>query len=254
MPARRARPFSVVATVALTVVVTMGLVGGCGGTDTNTLRVGAAASLTEVMNALGRAFADEAGSGPVEFTFASSSDVARQIVEGAPVDVFASADRTNMARVEDAGLVNGPSIDFAGNRLVIVVEEGNPLGIDELSDLGAAGLIVIGCAPGVPIATYTTEVLARAGVAPNFASFEENVRAIVTKVALGEADVGVVYATDVPTEDPRVDAVTIPDTSNVSVTYPIAVTSDDPRAREFVDFVLSDRGRAILRRFGFSAP
>lgn len=250
MVTRRARPISVVATV----VASFGLLGGCGGTETNVLRVGAAASLTEVMNALGQAFDDEVGSGRVEFTFASSSDIARQIVEGAPVDVFASADRTNMARVEDAGVVAGPSIDFAGNRLVIVVEEGNPLGIDDVSDLDSPGLLVIGCAPGVPIATYTDEVLARAGVAPSFASLEENVRAIVTKVALGEADAGVVYATDVPADDPRVDAVTIPDESNVSVTYPIAAVSDDPRAQAFVDFVVSDRGRMILRRFGFSTP
>lgn len=247
-------PRSTLISVLASTAAVAGLVGGCGGAGTDTLRVGAASSLTDVMSALGTAFADETGSGRVEFAFASSSDLARQIVEGAPVDVFASADGKNMARVVDAGGVMGEPNDFAGNRLVIVVEEGNPLGIDELSDLAAPGVIVIGCSPDVPIASYTAELLTRAGVKPVFASLEENVRAIVTKVALGEADVGIVYATDVSVDDERVDAVTISDSSNVRVAYPIAVTSDDPRAREFVDFVLSEPGRAILERFGFEAP
>jgi molybdate transport system substrate-binding protein len=193
----------------------------------------------------------------VTLNFASSSDLAAQIGEGAPADVFASADEPNMAKLTDgAGTTRAPAI-FATNRLEIIVAAGNPQRIVTVADLARPDLIVVTAAPQVPIGTYAAEVLAKAGVEVTPKSLEENVKAIVTKVVLGEADAGIVYATDVRAAGSDAEGVEIPSELNMIATYPIAVPSGSANpesAAAFIDFVLSTEGQAILASFGFGNP
>lgn len=226
---------------------------GCGGTDEDsTLTVFAAASLTAPFTELAAAFEQANPGVDVVLNLAASSDLAAQIGEGSPADVFASADVGNMDKV--AARIVGDVATFATNRLQIVTEPGNPLGIASLADLADPRVLVVTCADDVPIGAYTAEVLRRAGIEVNPVSFEESVKGIVTKVASGEADAGIVYATDVLAAGTAVSGVEIPDPSNLIVTYPIATLTSDRTADAFVDFVRSDEGQAILRSFGFGAP
>lgn len=221
-----------------------------------TLRVGAASSLTAAFERIGAEFGAAHPGVTVEFSFGSSSDLARQIAEGAPVDVFASADTKNMDSVAAAGAA-GESQLFATNSLQIIVGPGNPKGVTGVADLARPDLLVVTCAPEVPIGRYTQQVLDSAGVTVSPASLEENVKAIVSKVTLGEADAGVVYRTDVIAAADRATGVEIPDEVNVVASYPIAAlktASNRTAADDFVRFVLSAAGQDILRRFGFGAP
>lgn len=228
-----------------------------GGLD-GELTVFAAASLTDAFEEIGAAFEESHPDVDVTFSFASSSDLAGQIIEGAPADVFASADQNNMTKVVDAEAIAADPQTFATNALAIIVEAGNPQGITSVEDLADdPDLIVVSCDPEVPIGAYTEEVFANAGVEVEIDSFEENVRAVSEKVQLGEADAGVVYATDVTAAGDAADGVKIPADINVIAEYPIATTSEagDPElATAFVDFVLSDDGRTVLGEFGFGAP
>jgi molybdate transport system substrate-binding protein len=217
----------------------------------------AAASLTDAFTAAGEAFEQEYPDADVTFNFAASSDLVTQIAEGAPADVFASADQRTIDEVVEADLAAGEPATFATNSLMIIVEPRNPLGIESVADLADPDLIVVTCAPEVPIGGYTQEVFAAAGVEVTPDSFEENVRGIVGKVVAGEADAGVVYATDVTAAGDDADGVPIPDEINVVAEYPIAALADAPNpdgAAAFVEFVLSDRGQAILAEFGFGPP
>lgn len=238
----------------------------CGGTSgaTDTVVVGAAASLTESFTAIGALFEAEHPDVEITFNFAGSSDLAAQIGEGAPVDVFASADLANMSKVAEA--VAGQPVVFATNRMVIVVADGNPLGIAGLDDLDHLDdpdgtddpdLILVTCAPAVPCGAYATQVAANAGVELAPDSYEENVKAVVTKVALGEADAGLAYATDAAASADRVDAVELPADVGVVAEYPIAVVAGTPNATAataFVDFVVGPAGQRILAEHGFGAP
>jgi len=191
------------------------------------------------------------------FNFGSSSTLATQIASGAPADVFASADETNMQKVVDAKLNEGAPAVFLSNRLQIAVAAGNPKHITGLNDLAKPGLIVVLAAPTVPAGKYALEALQKAGVTVRPASLEVDVRAALNKVALGEADAGVVYVTDVKSAGARVSGVEIPEQYQVIARYPIAVVKDskNPRlARAFVDYLLSDEGRTLLAEFGFSRP
>lgn len=190
----------------------------------------------------------------VTFSFASSSDLARQVIEGAPGDVFASADLANMTKVTDAEAVSGAPMVFATNRAEIVVAPGNPLGITGVADLATRDLVVVVCAPEVPCGTYAAEIFDRAGVAVTPDSLENNVKAVLTKVTLGEADAGVVYVTDVQAAGDAVSGVEIPTDGNVVADYPIVAVSDDPLARTFIDFVTSAAGQDILASSGFGPP
>lgn len=223
-----------------------------------TFRVSAAASLTDAYEELGTAFTAEHPDVEIEFNFGASSDLVTQITEGAPADVFASADVNNMTKLVDADALGGEPEPFATNSLTIAVEEGNPENITGLEDLAErSDLIVVSCDPEVPIGAYTQEVFANAGVEVEIDSFEENVRAVSSKVELGEADAGVVYATDVTAAGDSLDAVEIPAEFNVVAVYPIAVTAEaeNPDAAvAFVEFVLDDDGQAILAEFGFGSP
>lgn len=217
----------------------------------------AAASLTEAFTELGDAFVEAHPDASVTFNFAASSELAAQIVEGAPADVYASADLASMARLTDADAVVGEPAVFASNRSEIVVEAGNPLGIDGVADLADDDLLVVICAPQVPCGEYAARIFDNAGVTVTPASYEENVKAVVTKVSLGEADAGIAYTTDVAAAGAAVAGVEIPAELNVVAEYPIVLTAESTNpdgGRAFIDLVLGDDGRAILSRSGFSSP
>ena len=172
--------------------------GSCGSESaTTTLEVSAAASLTGAFTEIEKAFELANPDVDVVLNLASSSDLVTQIIEGAPVDVFASADIKNMDKVAEADLIDGDPRVFATNSLRIIVPPGNPLDITGLADLARPGLVYVTCDPNVPIGRYAQEVLEAAGVDVTPASFEENVKGIVAKVTAGEADAGIVYTTDV---------------------------------------------------------
>jgi molybdate transport system substrate-binding protein len=231
----------------LVLVVTAALVAGCtgGGGETGRPTVLAAASLTDVFEDLGGA----------RFQFAGSQALVRQVRDGAPADVVATADEASMEVLVDAGLVETPVV-FARNELVIAVEPGNPEAIDALDDLGRDDLLVVLADPSVPAGRYAAEALRKAGVEVRARSLELDVRAALTKVVAGEADAAVVYATDVEAADGRAEAVAIEDEHDVEVRYPVAVVADGDRAagRAFVQRLLGERGRRALRDHGFLVP
>lgn len=223
----------------------------------HTLTVFAAASLTAAFQSAGAAFGTANPGVRAEFQFAGSSTLATQIEQGAAADVFASADQPNMQRLLDKGLVDGVPQMFATNRLEIVVGAGNPKGIRGLRDLSRPGLVVVLCGPVVPCGRYAIQALQKAGVSVTPASQEADVKAVLSKVGLGEADAGIVYVTDVSTGGARVQGVEIPPAENVIAGYPIAVVSgsrDQVSAQAFVGFILSPAGQRILANFGFGGP
>lgn len=237
-------------------VVSLGVIAltGCGGadSDTSTVTVFAASSLTAAFERMTASFETANPDVEVVVSFAASSELARQITEGAPADVFASADTENMVEVVDA--IVGEATTFATNRLQIITEPGNPLGITSLADLADPTVLFVTCDPDVPIGAYTADALAKAGVTVNPVSYEENVKGIVTKVTTGEADAGIVYATDVMAAGTSATGVDIADDVNVLAEYPIARVSSNEAASRFVDFVMSAAGRAVLKEFGFGVP
>jgi molybdate transport system substrate-binding protein len=221
-----------------------------------TLSVYAAASLTGAFDELATLLEEEDPSVDVQITYDGSSTLATQIAAGAPADVFASADHKNMQPLRDEGLT-GPATLFAGNTLRIAVAIGNPLKIDNLADLARPGVITVLCAVQVPCGAASAAVLANAGVTLSPASEEQNVTAVVTKVAAGEADAGLVYATDVAANPGRVEGVTPAGANAVVGHYPIAVVAGSAHgdaAQAFVDLVLSPAGQSVLAAHGFLAP
>src|SRR6185295_1979080 len=191
------------------------------------------------------------------FNFGSSSTLATQIINGAPADVFASADEANMQKIDDAKLTESAPAIFVSNRLQIAVAAGNPKRITGLADLAKPGLIVVLAAPTVPAGKYALEALQKAGVTVKPASQEDDVRAVLNKVTLGEADAGIVYVTDVKSAGAKVAGVDIPEQHQVVARYPIAVVKEakNPRlAKAYVDYLLSDDGQRLLAEFGFSKP
>jgi len=222
-------------------------------TQHHEITVFAAASLSDCFRELGITFEHWTGV-HVTFSFAASSLLATQVQHGAPADVIATADEVTMSKVAD--LVEAPH-PFAHNRLEIAVEKGNPKRIAKLADLARSDLAVVLAAEEVPVGKYAREALAEAGVSVAPRSLEADVKAVLNKVALGEADAGIVYATDVRALPAKVDGVEIPDSQNVIATYPIAAvkkSADAESARAFVNFVLSEKGRDTLAHFGFTAP
>jgi molybdate transport system substrate-binding protein len=227
--------------------------GGSGGQSPAEIKVFAAASLTAAFTELGRRYTAAQGT-KVTFNFAGSQALATQIGQGAPADVFASADLDNMAKVKD--LVGTPQ-SLASNRLAIVVEQGNPKGIRTLDDLAGGDVKVVLAAGEVPAGRYAKQVLDRAGVKVTPVSQEDNVKAVVAKVSLGEADAGIVYVTDVAAGGARVEGVDIPREQNVVATYPIATVKAgkaQDAAQAFMDLVLSGQGQQVLHRYGFLPP
>ena len=242
---------------SLVMVPIFGLVfAGCASSDdmTTSLRVAATSSLTEVFNDIGEQFMQANPDITIALNFASSSDLALQISQGLPADVFASADVKNMAKVTDAGLLLGQSVTFATNSLEIVVEKGNPLFVDSLAQLATPGLLFVTCPIEVPIGGYTAEVLRNAGVTVTPASLEENVKGILTKVALGEADAGIVYRTDILAAGNSVTGVPIADNVNVTTKYLVGALRDSQNqdaSQRFIIFLSSEQGQKIFSQFGF---
>lgn len=221
------------------------------------LTVFAAASLTAAFTEIGDAFMVEFPDSTVTFNFAASSELVTQIDEGAPADVYASADLSNMTKLTDAGGNASEPVVFATNVAAIIVAAGNPQGITGVADLANDDLIVVQCAPEVPCGKYATQVFENAGVTVTPKSLEENVKAVVTKVVLGEADAGIVYVTDVTAADADAEGVEIPADVNVAAEYPIATVAQAPNpeaAQAFIDFVLGAQGRKILASYGFLEP
>ena len=273
---RNLERISGLAVVLLTLVVLVA--AGCGDDDTSTASTGtteaqsavtgaaevsgsitvfAAASLTESFTKIGEAFQEANPDAKVTFNFGASSALVQQINEGAPADVFASADEANMKKLTDAANANGEPEVFATNKLEIIVEKGNPKGIKDVADLANPGLIVVTCGPEVPIGRYSAEVFEKAGVTVTPKSYEADVKAVVNKVTIGEADAGVVYATDVEAAGDKATGVAIADDLNVIANYPLAITKVSKKvalADAFVEFVLGDEGQAILGDAGFSEP
>ena len=231
----------------------------CGVSSTRKPRtiVFAASSLTAPFQALEDAFEERHPGSEIAVHFAGTPQLVVQACAGAAVDVFAAADQPSMQRVVGAGLVVEAPRVFARNRLTIAVEKGNPKRIEGLGDLAREDLKVALCGPEVPAGRYARQVLGQAGVAVSSVSDEPSVRAIVSKLELGELDAGIVYTTDVRDPGRQVDAVAIPAELNVVAAYPIAVLSAGTSrgtGKSFVRFVSSDEGQRILQSFGFVVP
>jgi molybdate transport system substrate-binding protein len=247
---------------ALAIAVAASLVVSCSSDDGATgdavdLTVFAAASLSAAFTEIGDVFLAANPGAELRFNFAGSSELAAQIGEGAPADVYASADLANMAKLVAVGAAATDPVVFATNRAAIIVEPGNPEGITELGDLTDDDLVVVQCAPEVPCGAYALEIFANAGVDVTPKSYEANVNAVVTKITLGEADAGIVYRTDVLAAGDAADGVAIPVDVNVLAEYPIVVTESSPDpagAGAFVEAVRSAAGRDILEDYGFGAP
>lgn len=225
---------------------------------TGTITVSAAASLLAAFKQIGDAFESAHPGVEVTFNFDSSSALATQIVEGAPVDVFASADAASMATLADDGLLAGKPEVFAGNQMVIVAKPGNPEHIAALSDLADLGdsSVVSLCVASAPCGTYAAEVLGRAkvAIAERRISRGQNVAATVTAVSEGDAVAGIVYASDAAGAGAAVETVAIPTAQNVTAVYPIGVlagSSNPVAADEFRSFVLGAEGQRALRNNKF---
>jgi molybdate transport system substrate-binding protein len=222
----------------------------------------AAASLREAFAELGERFEREHAGTKVLFNLSGSQQLRTQVEHGAPADVFASADQKHMHALVAAKLAAAPRT-FARNEPVLVVQKGNPAGLGGLNDLPQAKRIVVGL-PEVPIGAYTLRILDaaskrfgadfRAKVEARVVSRELNVRQVLAKVSLGEADAAIVYRTDAATAKESVETIAIPADLNVLAEYPIAVLTrarQPELARGFVELVLSPAGRQVLARFGF---
>ena len=222
-----------------------------------TVTVLAAASLTDAFTELARDFEEAHDGTTVELSFGPSSGLANSIVEGAPAGVFASASPTAMDVVVEAREVDGSPADFAQNRLAIALPQGNPGDVRTLEDLARDDLLVGLCAPDVPCGEVAARVLEDAGVDPATDTGEADVRALLTKVAAGELDVGLVYETDVAAAGGDVEGIALSPDAPAGTHYPIAVldgASDPGAAEDFVDLVRSGEGQRVLRELGFRAP
>jgi molybdate transport system substrate-binding protein len=220
------------------------------------ITVFAAASLTDAFTELGTTFESENPDASVEFNFAASSALREQIMAGAPADVFASANTSNMDQVVDGGAASDPQ-NFVTNLLEIAVPAGNEAEVSGLDDFANPDLLVGLCAEEVPCGEFGREALANAGVTPSIDTNEPDVRSLLTKIEAGDLDAGIVYVTDVLAAGDTVEGVEIPADQNVVATYPIAALTDAANAAAadaFVELVRSDEGQEILQSYGFDAP
>jgi len=218
-----------------------------------TINVFAAASLTESFTQIGKDFEAAHPGVKVTFNFAGSSALAQQINQGAPADVFASAAPKNMDQVTDK---NSPTT-FVTNTLEIAVPPGNPGKITGLKDFGDKSKKIALCAPQVPCGAASETVFKAAGITPQPDSLEQDVKAALTKVSLGEVDAALVYKTDVQAAKGKVEGIEFPEAGEAVNKYPIATLTKGPNAdgaKAFVDYVLSDKGKAVLTAAGFATP
>jgi len=254
--------------VAAAAAVMTCIVSGCGSSNqasssstspagTGKLMVFAAASLNKSFTAIGEQFKTDDPGADIEFNFAGSSDLVTQLTQGAPGDVFASADTKNMDKAVQAGLLDGDPVNFASNTLTIVVAPGNPKKIASFADLTQPGLSVVVCAPQVPCGSATQKVEKATKVQLKPVSEESQVTDVLNKVTTGQADAGLVYVTDAQGAGNKVTAVAFPESAEAVNTYPIAVLkqSKNPElARKFVDLVTGEAGQKALSAAGFAKP
>jgi molybdate transport system substrate-binding protein len=250
--------------------ISCAILAGCTGVSSaarsgsGTLTVFAASSLTEAFSEIGAAFETANPGAEVTFSFASSRTLRTQIEAGAPADVFASASMQEMESLVQAGMVaTGSPRVFLTNQLVVILPSTNPAGIQGLEDLAGPGLKLVLAAEEVPVGSYARQALRKgnagfgfdfsAQVLANVVSNEDNVRKVVAKVQLGEADAAIVYASDAVAA-PELKRIEIPADLNVIAQYPIAGLSDSAHAslsKQFVEYVLSPAGQAVLEKWGF---
>ncbi|MFC6010447.1 molybdate ABC transporter substrate-binding protein [Nocardia lasii] len=222
-----------------------------------TVTVFAAASLTGTFSELGKQFEAEHPGVKVVYNFAASSALAEQIKQGAPADVFASAAPKNMQQVVDAGDVTAKPVIFVRNRLEIAVPAGNPGDITGLADFGKSEPKIALCAEQVPCGAAAKTVFEVAGVTPQPDTREADVKAVLTKVTLGEVDAALVYRTDVQAAGDKVEGIEFPEADKAINDYPVAPLAHAPNAKAataFVDFIGSDKARTVFTDAGFDAP
>lgn len=255
---------------ALAAVALLGL-AGCGDSDepgapaasasgsgvTGEVTVFAAASLTESFTQIGKDFQTANPGAKVTFNFAGSSQLATQINQGAPADIFAAASPATMKTVTDAGNGDGAPVTFVKNQLVIAVPRGNPKGVTGLADLTKPGVKVALCAEQVPCGAAAKKALDTASVKLTPVTLEQDVKAALSKVKLGEVDAALVYRTDVNAASSDVDGVEFPESAGAINDYPLVVLKNAPNktaAQAFVAYIQSGKGKAVLTAAGFQAP
>jgi molybdate transport system substrate-binding protein len=233
------------------------------------LTIFAASSLTDAFKEIGAQFEAQHPGVKVDFNFAGSQLLRQQLEQGAQADVFASANTKEMDAAIKSGLVaaNAPQV-FVKNRLTVIVPQDNRAGVTTLVDLAKPGLKIVLAAPNVPVGGYALNTLDKMNLAygaafsptvlSNVVSYEDNVKQVVAKVQLGEADAGIVYTSDVtPATAAQLNTIDIPDEFNVVATYPIAqlkAASQNGLSADFAQLVLSAAGQSILQKWGFSIP
>jgi molybdate transport system substrate-binding protein len=266
----RSRAGRVAATLTAAGTVPLGtvpLLAGCGsapahpqttpGAPTGTITVLAAASLTEAFTELGHRFESTYPGTKVRFSFAASSTLASQVAAGAPADVFAAASDATMGVAERAAAVAGKPVEVATNELEIAVPPGNPGHVGSLSDFADAGLRLAVCDPTVPCGATAQTLFRIAGVTAHPDTYEPDVKAVLTKVRLGEVDAGLVYRTDVHSAGTAVEGIDVPQATQAPTSYPVAVVRQSQNATTavaFVTFVSGPSGRAVLAEAGFGPP
>ena len=224
---------------------------------TGTVTVFAAASLKSTFTKIASGFEAANPGTKVTLNFAGSSDLVTQVTQGAPADVIASADTTNMAKLTDAKLIDGTASNFATNVLEIAVPPGNPASISSFPDLAKPGVKVVVCAPQVPCGSATETVEQAAGTTLKPVSEESSVTDVLGKVTSGEADAGLVYVTDVKTAGDKVKGIPFSESDQAVNTYPIATVGSSKSkelAKAFIAMVTGSEGRKVLSDAGFGTP
>jgi molybdate transport system substrate-binding protein len=222
-----------------------------------TVTVFAAASLKAAFTRIASQFEAENQGTKVTLNFAGSSDLVTQITQGAPADVFASADAKNMAKLSDAGLIDGTASNFANNVLEIAVPPANPASISSFADLAKPGVKVVVCAPQVPCGSATETVEKATGTTLKPVSEESSVTDVLGKVTSGEADAGLVYVTDVRNAGDKVKGITFSESDQAVNTYPIATVGSSKNrelAKAFIAMVTGSEGKKVLSDAGFGTP
>ena len=255
--------------VPLLVLAACGSTSAGNGTGAVTLNVFAAASLQTAFTELGTDFQQTHAGVTVTFNFAGSQQLAQQLTQGAPADVFASANKMQMqGAIQGGDVADGSQQTFVKNRLIVITPTNNPAGLHTLQDLAKPGLKLVLADKTVPVGQYALTFLQiastaatfgtsyQANVLKNVVSYEQDVKSVFIKVQLGEADAGIVYTSDVATNGSEVGEIVIPDALNVIATYPIAPvksSSHTALANAFITLVLSPQGQAVLAKYGFIA-
>jgi len=231
--------------------------GNGNGNVSGNVVVFAATSLKGAFDSIGAKFHKAHPGVTMKFNYSGSSTLATQINQGAPADVFASADTKNMKIVTSDNNGAGKPVEFARNKLEIMVASGNPKKIESVKNLTNKSVKVAVCDPAVPCGAYSKEVFAKAGVTVHPVTEETTVSSVVTKVSLGEADAGLVYTTDVKANGDKTTGVAIPPDQNVTAQYPIVTVKGAPNAagaNAFMKYVLSPTGEKVLAKYGFLPP